>query len=428
MSTAQIGLSAPLSGTAGLPGQRALTSGLVGQVHQVLSSDLPDVLKLVGDLEADLHLTREEAVSLLYRVVLRLNLALFPPVTKLELIHTEGCNLACTYCFEREMLGYRRMPLEIAKAGVDLLFDYSGDRPDVSITHFGGEPTLNFSAIQAVTEYAEEKAGLLGKSVHFDMTSNGTLMNEGMARYCADHKIMVLLSVDGLEATHDRFRVDKKGRGSFERAMKGLSVLKQFQPWVGVKVTVMPQNVSSLCDDVKGLYQVGVNQFLIGHATGVQWCADDLAIFSDQFERLYRWYKESPRTDLRIKDFDDLETMEPQYFGCQAGKDNITVHITGEVSPCAKILALDNKQLLAKLGDVWHGLTHLRNRSELVHCDQLRAACDRKQIAADFQGGCWAENFEDNDDLNEPSLQGYQFSILRRSACSGCNSSGKPNR
>jgi uncharacterized protein len=233
-----------------MPGvARPASSELVARVQQGLWSERPDIQALEQHLEDVLHLTNAEARAILYRIAASLNSALFPPITKLELIHTEGCNLACTYCFEREMLGYRRMPLDIAKAGVDLLFDYSLEQPFLSISHFGGEPTLNFSAIQSVTEYAEARAAAAGKSIHFDMTSNGTLINEGMARYCAEHKIMVLLSIDGLQPRHDRFRIDKHGRGTFAHAMRGFALMKQYQSWVGVKMTVMPGNVADLYGD-----------------------------------------------------------------------------------------------------------------------------------------------------------------------------------
>jgi hypothetical protein len=66
-------------------------------------------------------------------------------------------------------LGYKKMPIDVARSAVDLLFDYSGNERDLNITHFGGEPTLNFPAIQFVTEYSERKASLLGKSVHYNI-------------------------------------------------------------------------------------------------------------------------------------------------------------------------------------------------------------------------------------------------------------------
>ncbi|MEX2262164.1 MAG: radical SAM protein [Bryobacteraceae bacterium] len=400
--------------------RNASTGDLVRDIHSVLLSDFPDLVQLHAWVGNELNLSSEDARRFIYQLVAELNSALFPAVTHIELIHTEGCNLACSYCFEKNMLGYRRMPLDIAQAAIDLLFKYSHNEPDLHITHFGGEPTLNFPAIRHATEYAEQTAALLGKSVNFDMTSNGVLFTESMVEYFAQHKIMVLLSVDGLGPTHDRYRVDKRGRGTFDGVMKGLSLLKKVQPWIGVKMTVMPQNAPSLFEDVLGLHDRGVNQFIIGYATGVKWSEEERECFRDQLSRVVQWYQRARGADLRIDEFEN-GFEEASSFGCQAGRVSVTATVDGEVSPCSKILALNNKQLLAKLGDVRYGLTHIRNRAELVSCSKLRSACETNGIAEEFHGGCFAENYEDNHDLFEPSMQGHVFSIVKRSACSGCS-------
>ena len=94
------------------------------------------------------------------------------------------------------------------------------------------------------------------------------------------HKIKVLLSIDGLKESHDRFRIDKSGKGTFEQAIQGMQLLKKSQPWIGTKMTVSPQNVPNLYDDVLGLYKLGVNDFVIGHATGMEWSLIDREKFS----------------------------------------------------------------------------------------------------------------------------------------------------
>lgn len=398
--------------------QLSYSDSLIQQVHDALLSNHPDLPQLQLLLEKNSSLSPEDAQKALYQVVLQLNTALFPPITKLELILTEGCNLGCTYCFEKNMLGYKMMPLDVARAAVDLLFDYSQNERLLYITHFGGEPTLNFPAIKYVTEYAEHKASLLGKSIDFNTTSNGVLLTEAMVDYFAKHKIKVLLSIDGLESTHNRFRIDKFGKGTFEQVMKGFKILKRKQPWIGVKMTVMPPNVPNLFDDVLGLYDMGVNQFIIGYATGIKWPEEDMIAYNDQLKKIYQWYKQKPRDDLRIDEFDDVENNS--FFGCQAGRVSMTVTINGEISPCSKVLALNNKQLLAKLGDIRYGLSYVHNRFDLVSCSKLQSACEAHRIAEEFQGGCFASNYEDNYDIFQPSIQDHKFSLLKRSACSGC--------
>jgi uncharacterized protein len=400
------------------------TGNIATAIRETILGDSPDVDGLHEEVMTRLSLSADASRDLVYQVVAQTNAALFPPVTKLELILTEGCNLGCSYCFEAEMLGPRRMPLETAKAGVDLLFDYSLNAPEVSITHFGGEPTLNFAAIQVATEYAEERAKAAGKTVDFNMTSNGVRINSEMVNYFAEHEIKVLLSVDGLQATHDRHRRDKRGQGTFSRVMAALDLLKRAQPWIGVKMTVMPDNAATLFDDVVGLYELGANQFLIGYATGVDWPQDAMQVYATEFAKVHQWYEaRKARGDVRIAELDEIEENTPGYFGCQAGRISVTVAVDGQVSPCSKILALNNKQLLAKLGDVKYGLTHILNRAELVSTHQVRSACEAAGIAEEYEGGCFAQNYEDNGSLFEPSLIGHQLTVLQRSACAGCAAS-----
>jgi uncharacterized protein len=396
-------------------------SKLLHDVQSALLSEPPDIAQLQSHVEENLSISPEVASALIYQVVKELNTNLFPPIVKLELIHTEGCNLACSYCFEKNILGYRKMPAEVATKAIDLLFDYSQNQQRLEITHFGGEPTLNFAAIKYVTEYVEQKASALGKSVDFHMTSNGVLIDENMAEYFSKHKIMVLLSIDGLEATHNKFRITKQGRGSFEQAIKGMEILKRKQPYIGVKMTVMPQNVPNLYDDVIGLHEMGVNHFIIGYATGIQWLPEDMDSFAKQLGRLYEWYRQNRSSKLRIDEFDGLEEHSPGSFGCMAGRTSMSVAVNGEISPCSKILGLNNKQLVAKLGDVTYGLTHIRTRYELNSCSSLISVCKTKGIAEDYDGGCWVENFDENRDIFQPSIQAHTFSLKKRYALSGCS-------
>src|SRR6185437_9791836 len=142
------------------------------------------------------------------------------------------------------------------------------------------------------------------------MTSNGVLLTEEMVDYFALHKIKVLLSIDGLEATHDKYRRDKFGRGTFDQVKRGLDLLKEKQVWIGTKMTVMPENVPNLFEDVIGLYEIGVNQFTIGHATGIKWSDNDIEEFTKQYSKIYKWYNEKPHNDLKIEEFDNLNDLK----------------------------------------------------------------------------------------------------------------------
>ncbi|HSE37359.1 MAG TPA: radical SAM protein [Blastocatellia bacterium] len=397
----------------------AISESLSETLFNHLLEKTPDPTLLQTKLMSELDLSESDGREVLYQVVKQVNRQFFPPITQLEIIHTEGCNLGCTYCFERNMLGYKKMPADVAYASVDLLFDYSFDEHDLTLTHFGGEPTLNFPGIQLVTEYAEKKAAAHGKTITFNMTTNGILINETMANYFAQHRIMVLLSIDGLESTHDRYRVDKGGHGTFKRVLRALNILKRSQSWIGIKMTVMPENVDYLFNDVRGLYDLGVNHFIIGHATGIPWSSEAMACYERRLGELFSWYRSNPHDDLRIDGFD--EDADDGFFGCQAARTSVAVAISGEISPCSKIMGLNSKELIGKLGDIRYGIFCISNRTALVGCSQLKSACEEEGIAESYQGGCFAVNQAENGDMFRPSLQEHRISMLKRSACAGCS-------
>ena len=318
------------------------------------------------------------------------------------------------------MLGYRRMPPDVGRRAIDLLFEYAQDQPEVEITHFGGEPVMNFAAACDITS-TQSEANSLGKIVKFAMTSNGVLIDDEKAAYFGEHAIMVLLSIDGMRESHDRYRRDKRGDGTFDQVAAALKRLKKTQGWVGAKLTVMPANAHCLFDDVMGLHELGVNQFLVGYATGIHRGEGDMEVYMDQWKRLLEWYREEKRPEFRMTDFEGIEETSGPKFTCQAGNNSITVSVNGEASPCSKVLALNNKRLVLKLGNVWEGLTHLRNRGELTRTASLIRSCEQAGIADSYDGGCWATNYTDNQDVFQPSMQDYRFKILQKSACSGCS-------
>src|SRR2546422_10789071 len=126
---------------------KMLTPSQLELITHVLFSDNPSLPRFQTQFEKELSISPEDATTLLYQVVFQLNSRLFPRITHLELILTEQCNLACSYCFENGMIRSRKMASSVAQAAIDILFDYAQDEPVVHITLFGGEPTINFSGI-----------------------------------------------------------------------------------------------------------------------------------------------------------------------------------------------------------------------------------------------------------------------------------------
>ena len=164
---------------------------------------------------------------------------------------TERCNLRCTYCNYTENMGSRRnhserdMSLEIAKKGLAYLWkSLAGDQDRKPVVGFyGGEPLLVFPRIKAIVELAHTLFS--PQSVAFNLTTNATIMNREIARFLADNEFYLLVSLDGPQFKHDRFRKYATGKGSYHSVMRSLMIIKEeapdyFDRRVAVNMTVAP--------------------------------------------------------------------------------------------------------------------------------------------------------------------------------------------
>ncbi|MBN2534945.1 MAG: Cys-rich peptide radical SAM maturase CcpM [Spirochaetales bacterium] len=147
---------------------------------------------------------------------------------------TQQCNLRCDYCaysggyFNREH-NNRRMPVDIARRGIDFLLEHSRDKEIVSVGFYGGEPLLEFDLIKECIHYTEKRGE--GKNIVFNITTNGTLLDREKIAYMAEHDVYIMVSLDGPQFMHDRHRKYAHGnRGSFEKVMSNLRLIQEIYP------------------------------------------------------------------------------------------------------------------------------------------------------------------------------------------------------
>lgn len=137
------------------------------------------------------------------------------------------CNLQCEYCnVEAGPRVRTRLDPRLFEAWVKSI-GALGDI-DVGIQLHGGEPLLMnpsvelYSAIarNALAAHPTSRMGSIG------VVTNGVLLNRDRARSLVDAGLHVVVSVDGPEHIHDRFRRGASGRPSHRQAMRGVNALR----------------------------------------------------------------------------------------------------------------------------------------------------------------------------------------------------------
>lgn len=171
------------------------------------------------------------------------------PNIQIMVLHmTDQCNLRCRYCFIEggQPVGYVRevMSENVAKAAIDKFFSIR-HRPDwrPSIVFYGGEPLLNWSVIEKIVPYGEQKATELGVDLDLVMITNGTLLTQQVAKFIKDHRMLVSVSLDGPEACNDSNRINVNGEGSYSQTVAGIALLKEQDVPFSVSCVLAKNNV-----------------------------------------------------------------------------------------------------------------------------------------------------------------------------------------
>ena len=175
------------------------------------------------------------------------------------------CNLDCAYCFflDKEVFypGSKfRMSDDVLEQYIRQLIE-SHQTDSVNIAWQGGEPTLMGLDFFRRTMTVVEKYRRPGMRSLHTMQTNGTLLDDEWAAFFKEHGFLIGISIDGPRPLHDVYRVDKGGRPTFDKVMRGLRLLQKH----GVEY-----NILTTVNRVNGDYPLEVYRFLRDEA-GTDW-------------------------------------------------------------------------------------------------------------------------------------------------------------
>jgi uncharacterized protein len=141
------------------------------------------------------------------------------------------CNLDCKYCFylEKEKIYPKnidfKMPYDILESYIRQKIESDKSDP-VVFAWQGGEPTLlGVEYFKKVVEFQQRYAD--GEKIENTLQTNGVLLNDEWCDFFFREKFLIGVSIDGPRALHDKYRVNKGGKPSFDNVMRGIKYLKK---------------------------------------------------------------------------------------------------------------------------------------------------------------------------------------------------------
>ena len=335
-----------------------------------------------------------------------------PTVVKALCLHiAHDCNLACQYCFaeEGEYHGRRAlMSFEVGKKALDFLIANSGNRRNLEVDFFGGEPLMNWQVVKDLVAYGREQEKLHDKKFRFTLTTNGVLLNDEVMEFCNREMGNVVLSIDGRKEVHDKMRPLLKGAGSYDLIVPKFQQFAEsrHQDKYYVRGTFTHYNLD-FSEDVLHLADLGFKQISVEPVVAEP--KEPYAIREEDLPKLFEEYDklavEMIRRHKSGEDFNffhfmiDLEggpCVAKRLSGCGSGTEYLAVTPWGDFYPCHQFVG--NEKFL--LGNVDEGILNTDIRDEFKCCNVYAKEKCRKCFARFYcSGGCAANAYNFSGDI-----------------------------
>ena len=165
----------------------------------------------------------------------------------LHLLLNEKCNFHCRYCYSAEGRSSAELDMDQIRATLDyfLSAERTAVRNRTVMFMGGGEPVLSWKLLEEATAYAEKVAAEQGISVHFSLTTNGSIMTETMLDFLKEHDFTVQVSFEILPD------VQESQRGSHKAVAGNLVRLTEKGVKNYVRSTITEMNVERIPEMVE---------------------------------------------------------------------------------------------------------------------------------------------------------------------------------
>lgn len=313
------------------------------------------------------------------------------------------CNMRCKYCFYgnvsdlREVKSYGIMTSETVDAMLGKCFQYLEEGDHLNLAFQGGEPTL--AGVSFFYELSQKINVFIEKNpiyISYSLQTNGLALEEGFFQCWKEHGFLIGLSLDFNKDTHNYYRVDSKGNGTFSQILATKKRLEKEK----IPFNILCVLSHSLSKHPNKLWK----EILKSEVKFIQFipCLEDLdettpqkhSLHAKDFARFYTvllplWFQELQKGNyISIRFFDDLFQLllNHQVNSCGfTGNCGIqmVVEADGSVYPC-DFFVLDKW----KLGDF-----HNNSLEEMLHSSLGQEFLNERSELPELCQNCRFRNF-----------------------------------
>lgn len=324
---------------------------------------------------------------------------------------TDDCPMACTYCYQGHK-GHRMMSKEVAKKGVDLLFDMyeknegtfiNKNTKAIVLDFIGGEPLMNIEIIDYICSYFMQRC--LEENHPWLLTWRASMISNGALYF--DPRVQEFLkkfrgfvafgvTIDGPKEIHDACRVYHDGHGNFDDAYKAMKHFNStYYENLGTKVTIAPENLSNLNKIVKFFVDEGMHTIHANCVYEAEWNEEHAKLFYSELKKMADYLIEL-NDGTWVSLFDDFigKSLGDEFNNnwCGGTGDMLAFDPEGIAYPCLRYMpsSLGTDQPPIVIGSV-DGLwvtDEQKNAQECLNCITRRSQSTDECYYCPIASGC----------------------------------------
>lgn len=294
------------------------------------------------------------------------------------------------------------MSIETAKRSLDFLVENSGDRVNLEVDFFGGEPLMNWQVVKETVKYGRSLEKKHNKNFRFTLTTNGVGIDDDVIEFANKEMHNVVLSLDGRKEIHDHLRKTVNGEGSYD------IILPKFKKMVEsrggkdyyMRGTFTHNNVD-FTEDIFHMADMGFTELSMEPVV----CEpnDPYALTEEDLPKIFEQYEILAKEMIKRKsegkgftfyhymiDLTNGPCIYKRISGCGSGTEYFAVTPWGDLYPCHQFVGDDRY----KMGDIWEGVTNEETRDAFKMCNVYsREECRDCWARLYCSGGCAANAY-----------------------------------
>ncbi|OPY01350.1 MAG: hypothetical protein A4E61_01683 [Syntrophorhabdus sp. PtaB.Bin184] len=266
-------------------------------------------------------------------------------ISRVTFLVSATCNLACKGCYH-SFYDFKSGNMTAGFAGRVLagLFPYLRKRgiPALLISFLGYEPLLNFETVSRVHDQAGAMSEEYGVDTTFKIFTNAFSIKRNIYDWIVRNRsrLSFKVSLDGVREDNDQRRLDRSGKGTFDRVVGNLERIIATGVKCDVLTTLSRINFSNIERFVDEMAAIGIRNITANIFCGQSPEERKLELSEEErFEAIKRMDRATEKHGIEFDGewkFAVVQMITGAHFTCPAGMRQIVFCADGAIHPCQR--------------------------------------------------------------------------------------------